>query len=199
MASTRAARIASWMLRIRTMDGDPRQAMVELWPTLRALALEPVRDEDDYIERSAFQADTEPGGNDAKTKNAFRWVPIHPLLCRLGLLARRDAIVADHIARKTSEAGGPDRLSQAAAERIAEEAQQQWLFPDWKVYVLPTGEIRWSQAVSKSWQYVKVKFKMTRKGLALYPARATPSKASSTIFQTCRSGRAGSSWAMQPR
>src|SRR6202521_562167 len=56
MASTRAARIASWMLRIRTMDGDPRQAMVELWPRLQALALEPVRDEDDYIERSAFQA-----------------------------------------------------------------------------------------------------------------------------------------------
>jgi hypothetical protein len=56
MASTRAARIASWMLRIRTMDGDPRQAMVELWPRLQALATEPVRTEDDYVERSAFQA-----------------------------------------------------------------------------------------------------------------------------------------------
>jgi hypothetical protein len=55
MASTRAARIASWILRIRTMDGDPRQAMVELWPRLQALALEPVRDESDYIERKAFQ------------------------------------------------------------------------------------------------------------------------------------------------
>ncbi len=44
------------MLRIRTMDGDPRQAMVELWPRLQALALEPVRNENDYIERSAFQA-----------------------------------------------------------------------------------------------------------------------------------------------
>jgi integrase len=130
-------------------------------------------DNDNDEEDDDDEADTEPGGNDAKTKNAFRWVPIHPLLCRLGLLARRDAIVADHIARKTSEAGGPDRLSQATAERIAEEAQQQWLFPDWKVYVLPTGEIRWSQAVSKSWQYVKVKFKMTRKGLALYSARHT--------------------------
>ena len=38
------------------MDGDPRQAMVELWPRLQALAVEPVRDEDDYIERTAFQA-----------------------------------------------------------------------------------------------------------------------------------------------
>jgi hypothetical protein len=56
MASTRAARIASWMLRIRTMDGDPREAMVELWPRLQALALEPVRNEGDYVERSAFQA-----------------------------------------------------------------------------------------------------------------------------------------------
>jgi hypothetical protein len=56
MASTRAARIASWMLRIRTMDGDPRQAMVELWPRLQALAREPVTNEDDYVERTAFQA-----------------------------------------------------------------------------------------------------------------------------------------------
>jgi hypothetical protein len=71
------------------------------------------------------------------------------------------------------EAGGRDKLSQAAIDRMNEEAQQQWLFPDWKVYILPTGEIRWSQAVSKSWQYVRVKFKMTRKGLALYSARHT--------------------------
>jgi hypothetical protein len=47
MASTRAARIAS---------GDPRQAMVELWSRLQALAVEPVRDKDDYIERRASQA-----------------------------------------------------------------------------------------------------------------------------------------------
>jgi hypothetical protein len=51
MASTRAALIASWLLRIRTMDADPRKAMVELWPRLQALAREPVRNEDDYIEQ----------------------------------------------------------------------------------------------------------------------------------------------------
>jgi integrase len=128
---------------------------------------------DDYENDEEDEADTEPGGNDAKTKNAFRWIPIHPLLGQLGLLARRDAIVADYINRRTLEAGGKDKLSTAAVETIAEEAQQQRLFPDWKVYILPTGEIRWSQAVSKSWQYVKVKFKMTRKGLALYSARHT--------------------------
>jgi len=128
-------------------------------------------DDDEDEERD--KADTEPGGNDAKTKNAFRWVPIHPLLCKLGLLARRDAIIADFIARKTSEAGGQDKVSKAALAEITEEAQRQWLFPDWKVYVMPSGEIRWSQAVSKSWQYVKDKFKMTRKGLALYSARHT--------------------------
>ena len=128
---------------------------------------------DDDEEEDRDEADTEPGGNDAKTKNAFRWVPIHPLLCKLGLLARRDAIVADFIARKTSEAGGQDKVSKSALAEITEEAQRQWLFPDWKVYVLSTGEIRWSQAVSKSWQYVKDKFKMTRKGLALYSARHT--------------------------
>ena len=37
------------------MDADPRMAMVELWPRLQALAREPVRNEDDYIERKAFQ------------------------------------------------------------------------------------------------------------------------------------------------
>jgi integrase len=128
---------------------------------------------DDNENDEEDEADTEPGGNDAKTKNAFRWIPIHPLLGQLGLLARRDAIVADYINRRTLEAGGKEKLSTAAVETFAEEAQQQWLFPDWKVYILPTGEIRWSQAVSKSWQYVKVKFKMTRKGLALYSARHT--------------------------
>ena len=118
-------------------------------------------------------ADNEPGGNDAKTKNAFRWVPIHPLLDQLGIIARRDAIVSDYIARKFAEAGGRDRLSNSQRDAIDQEAQQQWLFPDWKVYILPTGQVRWSQAVSKSWQYVKVKFKMQRKGLALYSARHT--------------------------
>ncbi len=57
--------------------------------------------------------------------------------------------------------------------RLPDEAKQQRLFPDWKVYVLRTGEIRWSQAASKTWQYVKSKFKMTRQGLALYSARHT--------------------------
>jgi integrase len=73
-------------------------------------------------------ADNEPGGNDAKTKNAFRWVPIHPLLDQLGIIARRDAIVSDYIARKFAEAGGQDRLSKAQRDVIEEEAQQQWLF-----------------------------------------------------------------------
>lgn len=117
--------------------------------------------------------DVGPGGNDAKTKNAFRWVPIHPLLEQLGIIARREAIVATFILRKTAEAGGIDRLSNARRIAIEEDAQQQWLFPEWRIYVLPSGQIRWSHAVSKAWQYVKVKFKMQRKGLALYSARHT--------------------------
>ena len=80
-------------------------------------------------------ADNGPGGNDAKTKNAFRWVPIHPLLDQLGIIARRDAIVSDFIARKLAEAGGRGRLLNAQRDAIEEEAQQQWLFPDWKVYI----------------------------------------------------------------
>lgn len=127
-------------------------------------------DEDDGAEDAA---DTAPGGNDAKTKNAFRWIPVHPLLTELGLLRQRDAIVEHYLAQKFSEAGGRDRLTAPQILRLTDEAKQQWLFPDWKVYVLPTGEIRWSQAASKTWQYVKSKFKMTRQGLALYSARHT--------------------------
>lgn len=119
------------------------------------------------------EADTAPGGNDAKTRNAFRWIPVYPLLIELGLLRQRDAIIDYYLARKFSEAGGKDRLTAADITRLTDEAKQQWLFPDWKVYVLPTGEIRWSQAASKVWQYVKSKFKMTRQGLALYSARHT--------------------------
>jgi integrase len=119
------------------------------------------------------EMDTEPGGNDAKTKNAFRWVPIHPLLDSLGITARRDAIVADYITRKFSELGGASKLSKTQRDAVEDEAQQQWLFPEWRVYILPSGQVRWSQAVSKAWQYVKVKFKMQRKGLALYSARHT--------------------------
>jgi integrase len=124
-------------------------------------------------EENDDQADTEPGGNAAKTKNAFRWVPIHPLLDQLGILARRDAIVADYIKGKHLEAGGKERLSKAQCEAIEEEALQRWLFPEWKIYILTTGQIRWSHAVSKAWQYAKTKFKMQRKGLALYSARHT--------------------------
>ena len=75
--------------------------------------------------------------------------------------------------RKFSEAGGKDNLTAPEIVRLTDEARRQWLFPDWKVYVLPTGEIRWSQAASKVWQYVKSKFQMTRQGLALYSARHT--------------------------
>jgi integrase len=124
-------------------------------------------------EENEDHADVEPGGNAAKTKNAFRWVPVHPLLNQLGILARRDAIVADYIKGKHLEAGGKERLSKSQCEAIEEAGLQQWLFPEWKVYILPSGQIRWSHAVSKAWQYAKTKFKMQRKGLALYSARHT--------------------------
>ncbi len=135
--------------------------------------------EGDDGQDSEDEADTEPGGNDAKTKNAFRWVPIDPLLVKLGILARRDAIVADYTEQKFSEAG-KNSLSKTRRDAIEDEAYQRWLFPEWKVYILPSGQVRWSQAVSKAWQYVKVKFKMKRKGLTLSP-RATVSKVLSMI------------------
>ena len=42
------------MLNVKAAD-DPEAALKALWPRLQALAVEPARDEADYVERSAFQ------------------------------------------------------------------------------------------------------------------------------------------------
>jgi hypothetical protein len=54
VAAARAARIGSWMLNVKAAE-DPEAALKALWPRLQALAVEPARDEADYVERSAFQ------------------------------------------------------------------------------------------------------------------------------------------------
>ena len=63
-----------------------------------------------------------------KTSESARIVPIHPLLIELGLLEHRD-----EMARQ-----GSDRI-----------------LPDCEPYRLPDGRLRWSQQITKSWQYVK--------------------------------------------
>jgi hypothetical protein len=35
---------------------DPKEALQALWPRLQALAVEPVRDEAEFVERRAFQS-----------------------------------------------------------------------------------------------------------------------------------------------
>ena len=50
-AKLRAARIASWMLSVKVAE-DP---VLALWPRLQAMAVEPVRDEEDLVDRAAFQ------------------------------------------------------------------------------------------------------------------------------------------------
>src|SRR3984957_106141 len=55
VAVRRAARIASWMMNVKAAE-DPKEVLQALWPRLQALAVEPVRDEADFVERSAFQA-----------------------------------------------------------------------------------------------------------------------------------------------
>ena len=55
VAVRRAARIASWMMRVKAAE-DPKEALQALWPRLQALAVEPVRDEADFVERRAFQS-----------------------------------------------------------------------------------------------------------------------------------------------
>jgi hypothetical protein len=42
------------MLNVKAAD-DPEAVLQALWPRLQALAVEPARDEADYVERSAFQ------------------------------------------------------------------------------------------------------------------------------------------------
>jgi hypothetical protein len=45
------------------------------------------------------------------------------------------------------------------------------LFPEWEAYVRKDGTVRWSQPLSKSWQYVKKLLKLTRADLTLYSTR----------------------------
>jgi hypothetical protein len=54
VAVRRAARIASWMMSVKVAE-DSKEALQALWPRLQTLAVEPVRDEADFVERNAFQ------------------------------------------------------------------------------------------------------------------------------------------------
>jgi|SRR5580692_5788457 hypothetical protein len=75
---------------------------------------------------------------------AGRVIPIHPLLIELGLLDRMNDLMDK----------GEERL-----------------FPVWDVYVRQDGTERWSQPLSKSWQYVKELLKLHRADLTLYSTR----------------------------
>ncbi|MDT3684040.1 MAG: hypothetical protein RO009_03225 [Pseudorhodoplanes sp.] len=79
-----------------------------------------------------------------KTQSSARVVPIHPLLIDLGLL---------------------DRVWELQKNKIDR------LFPQWQPYKKPTGELRWGQPMTKSWQYVKGLLEITRKDLTLYGTR----------------------------
>lgn len=80
-----------------------------------------------------------------KTNAAGRVVPIHPVLIELGLLDRMQ-----------------DLLDQ----------KEERLFPEWEAYTRKKdGTIRWSQPLSKAWQYVKKKLILTRADLTLYSTR----------------------------
>ncbi len=76
-----------------------------------------------------------------KTNAAGRVIPIHPLLIELGLLDRMQ-----------------DLMDQG----------ERRLFPEWEAYTRKDGTIRWSQPLSKAWQYVKTKLKLDRADLTLY-------------------------------
>lgn len=79
-----------------------------------------------------------------KTNAAGRVIPIHPLLIELGLL---------------------DRMQELT------DKKEERLFPEWEAYVRKDGTVRWSQPLSKSWQYVKKLLKLSRADLTLYSTR----------------------------
>ena len=79
-----------------------------------------------------------------KTNSSGRVVPIHPLLIELGLLDRMLHLV---------------------------NADEERLFPEWKEYSRGDGTTRWSQPITKSWQYVKKVLKIARADLTLYATR----------------------------
>jgi hypothetical protein len=79
-----------------------------------------------------------------KTNAAGRVIPIHPLLIELGLLDRMNELM---------------------------DKQEERLFPEWERYVRKDGTRRWSQPLSKSWQYVKKLLKLSRADLTLYSTR----------------------------
>jgi integrase len=122
-------------------------------------------------QQEAAQHTPQTGGNDAKSQNAFRWISIHWLVVRLGIIERRDAIMAAFVERKIAEAGGRGRVSDDQVSAIEVEAGEQWLFPDWPVYVKKTGEIKWAHVVSKAFAYGRSKLKMERAGFTQYSAR----------------------------
>jgi integrase len=117
--------------------------------------------------------DPQSGGNRGKSAAAFRWLPIHWILIRLGIVERRDAIVAGFVKRTIAERRGRAKLTEDQLRAIEEEAYEQWLFPDWKVYVKSTDEIKWSHSLTKAFTYGIAKLGMSRAGLVNYSARHT--------------------------
>jgi integrase len=79
-----------------------------------------------------------------KTNAAGRVVPIHPLLIELGLLDRMQDLM---------------------------DKKEERLFPEWEAYIRKDGSVRWSQPLSKSWQYIKKLLKLSRADLTLYSTR----------------------------
>lgn len=79
-----------------------------------------------------------------KTASSHRTIPLHPLVLDLGLLER----IADLRAIECPV-----------------------LFPEWDPYPKPNGELRWGQPLTKSFQYLKAKIKLTRFDVTLYSSR----------------------------
>ena len=121
-----------------------------------------------FVEEEDDGDGSRPGGNQGKTPSAFRWVVIHNLLIRLGIVEQRDAIVAAFVRAEENRRGGA--IPETEMPAVQRAAFDQWLFPDWKVYVDGRGRLLWSHAATKAWEHLKT-YGFDRRGLSLYSAR----------------------------
>ena len=115
--------------------------------------------------------DLQPGGTRGKTSSAYRWIAIHRLLLKLGIVEHRDAIVGAYRKAKIKEAGGAGKLSEEQLAAIEDEAYEQWLFPVEGLCAAKTEQIMWSHVLTKACTYGLKKLKIHRPGLSNNSAR----------------------------
>jgi integrase len=142
----------------------------------------------DETEKQRF--DPQPGGTRGKTSSAHRWIAIHRLLLKLGIVEHRDAIVNAYRQANIKEAGGRGQLSDEQLADIEDAAYEQWLFSGLEgVCEAQDRADHVEPCPDKGVHLGLKKLKIHRPGLSNYSARHF-SRARSTMFKPSANGRA---------